>query len=48
MAKQQPKPKPEPVESGTGKQLDDNIDDLGRRPDGSKQDQPGITKPSKT
>jgi hypothetical protein len=25
----------------TKRQMDDNIDDLGRRPDGSKQDQPG-------
>ena len=41
------KPKPKPFEAGTGKPMDDNIDDLGRRPDGSKQDQPGITKPSK-
>ncbi|MGN6489660.1 MAG: hypothetical protein ACTHLT_17825 [Devosia sp.] len=30
-----------PIESGTGKQMDDNIDDLGRRPDGTTQDQPG-------
>ena len=26
-------------------QMDDNIDDLGRRPDGSRQEQPGISKP---
>lgn len=25
----------------TKRQTDDNIDDLGRRPDGSKQEQPG-------
>ncbi|CAN7661138.1 hypothetical protein LJR016_005215 [Devosia sp. LjRoot16] len=25
----------------TKRQIDDNIDDLGRRPDGSKQEQPG-------
>ena len=24
----------------TGRQMDDNIDDLGRRPDGSRQEQP--------
>jgi hypothetical protein len=41
------KPKPLPIESGTGKQMDDNIDDLGRKPDGSKLEQPGVTKPSK-
>ena len=45
MTKQQPKPKP--TETGTGKQMDDNIDDLGRRPDGTRQDQPGAVKPSK-
>jgi hypothetical protein len=39
--------KPKPIESGEGKQMDDNIDDLGRRPDGTRQDQPGATKPSK-
>ena len=38
---------PKPIESGGGKQMDDNIDDLGRRPDGTRQDQPGATKPSK-
>ena len=31
---------PAPAETGTGKQKDDNIDDLGRRPDGSEHDQP--------
>lgn len=31
---------PAPLETGTGQQKDDNIDDLGRRPDGSEQDQP--------
>ncbi|MGC4077467.1 MAG: hypothetical protein QM702_10630 [Rubrivivax sp.] len=36
-----------PIPPKSGKQMDDNIDDLGRRPDGSKQDQPGITKPSR-
>ena len=25
----------------TKRQMDDNIDDLGRRPDGTEQDQPG-------
>ena len=46
MAKDDKKPKP--IESHEGKQMDDNIDDLGRRPDGSRQDQPGATKPSKS
>ena len=41
------KPKPKPIESGTGKQMDDNIDDLGRKQDGSRQEQPGKSKPSK-
>ena len=40
-------PKPKPIAPDTDKKMDDNIDDLGRRPNGSKQDQPGITKPSK-
>ena len=31
---------PAPLETGKGEQQDDNIDDLGRKPDGSKQDQP--------
>jgi len=41
------KSKPAPLETDTGEQQDDNIDDLGRKPDGSKQEQPGTTKPSK-
>lgn len=41
-------PKPEPIESGNGKQMDDNIDDLVRRPDGSMQEQPGVSKPRTT
>ena len=41
------KPKPPPLETGTGRQMDDNIDDLGRKQDGSKQDQTGKTTPSK-
>jgi hypothetical protein len=45
MAKE--KPIPPPLETGDGKQMDDNIDDLGRKPDGSKQEQRGKTKPSK-
>lgn len=32
--------KPTPTESRPGKQRDDNLDDMGRRPDGSEQDQP--------
>lgn len=44
---------PAPLETGPGQQKDDNIDDLGNRPDGSEQDQPtdpageDATKPSK-
>ena len=41
------KSKPAPLETEPGKQLDDNIDDLGRKQDGSKQEQPGKAKPSK-
>jgi len=40
------KSKPAPLEIGPGEQKDDNIDDLGRKQDGSKQEQPG-TKPPK-
>ena len=40
-------PEPKPIETETGKQMDDNIDDLGRRPDGTRQDQPGAVKPTK-
>lgn len=32
--------KPAPLETGPGEQQDDNIDDLGRKQGGSKQDQP--------
>lgn len=39
--------KPAPLETGKGRQNDDNIDDLGRKQDGSKQEQPGTTKPAK-
>lgn len=39
--------KPAPLETDPGEQKDDNIDDLGRKTDGSKQEQPGTTKPSK-
>lgn len=41
------KPKPAPLETGPGEQKDDNIDDLGRKQDGSRQEQPGKSKPSK-
>jgi hypothetical protein len=41
------KSKPAPLETEPGKQADDNIDDLGRKQDGSKQEQPGTVKPSK-
>lgn len=36
----------DPIENRGGRQMDDNIDDLGRRPDGSMQEQPGISRPS--
>lgn len=38
--------KPAPLETDPGEQKDDNIDDLGRKSDGSRQDQP--TKPTKS
>lgn len=41
------RPKPAPLETEPGQQQDDNIDDLGRKQDGSKLEQPGKTKPSK-
>jgi hypothetical protein len=31
---------PAPLETGPGEQRDDNIDDLGNRPDGSREEQP--------
>lgn len=31
---------PAPLETEPGTQKDDNIDDMGRRPDGTEQDQP--------
>lgn len=31
---------PAPLETGKGAQKDDNIDDLGHRPDGKLQEQP--------
>jgi hypothetical protein len=34
------KEKVEPIEDRPGKQMDDNIDDLGRKPDGTTLDQP--------
>ncbi|NMA97170.1 MAG: hypothetical protein GX970_03505 [Phyllobacteriaceae bacterium] len=37
---EQTKGKPAPTETRPGNQKDDNIDDLGKRPDGSEQDQP--------
>jgi hypothetical protein len=33
--------KPAPLETEPGKQMDDNIDDLGRKSGGTKQEQPG-------
>lgn len=35
-----PKSRPAPSETGPGDQKDDNIDDLGRRQDGTEVDQP--------
>ncbi|SFC13435.1 MULTISPECIES: hypothetical protein [Devosia] len=34
------KSKPAPLELEPGEQKDDNIDDMGRKPGGAKQDQP--------
>ncbi len=39
--------RPAPLETGPGEQRDDNIDDLGRRPDGTEQEQPVKLKPGK-
>jgi hypothetical protein len=41
------KSQPAPLETGPGEQKDDNIDDLGRKTDGTRQEQPGKAKPSK-
>jgi hypothetical protein len=38
--------KPVPTETRPGQQKDDNIDDLGRKNDGSKLEQPVRPKPS--
>ena len=43
-----PESTPAPLETEPGQQQDDNIDDLGRKQDGPKQEQPGRTKPTKT
>ena len=34
------KSKPAPLETGPGRQMDDNIDDLGRHRDGTVENQP--------
>jgi hypothetical protein len=34
------KPSSAPLETDHGRQKDDNIDDLGHRPDGTEEDQP--------
>ena len=39
--------KPAPLETDPGEQQDDNIDDLGRKKDVLKPEQPEKTKPSK-
>ena len=41
------KSKPAPLETEPGQQKDDNIDDLGRKQDGSRQEQPAKSKPSR-
>lgn len=40
MTKSRQNTEPAPKETEPGQQQDDNIDDLGRRPDGTKLDQP--------
>lgn len=45
MPDRQEKSTPAPLETEPGKQQDDNIDDLGHRPDGSNQDQPEASEP---
>ena len=40
-----PKSRPAPLETEPGQQKDDNIDDLGRRPDGSTEEQPVDAEP---
>jgi hypothetical protein len=40
MSPANPKSRPAPTETDPGEQKDDNIDDLGRKPDGSRLDQP--------
>jgi hypothetical protein len=40
MNQEKEKSTPAPLETGPGQQQDDNIDDMGRRDDGKKQDQP--------
>lgn len=40
--------RPAPLETDTGHQMDDNIDDMGRRPDGRQEDQPVRPRPERT
>lgn len=40
MTNPEKKSTPAPLETGPGEQKDDNIDDLGHRPDGTEEDQP--------
>lgn len=40
MASRKEQSTPAPLKTGDGRQKDDNIDDLGRRPDGKVQEQP--------
>ena len=42
-----PTEKPAPLETDLGEQQDDNIDDLGRKQDGSTQEQPSASEPDK-
>lgn len=37
--------KPAPLETDPGEQQDDNIDDLGRKQDGTRHEQPGQSTP---
>jgi len=47
MPKRGEKSTPAPLETDSGEQKDDNLDDLGRRPDGTRQEQPVNPPPPK-
>jgi hypothetical protein len=40
--------RPAPLETDPGHQMDDNIDDMGRRPGGKQEDQPVHPRPERT